>query len=105
MKLEIETPAGTVYSDSVEMVTLQGMEGRMRISPHHMPVIAQLAPGEMIVYRDGRKKLLDLGEGFALISMGLVAVITDMAVPKKDLSAEEIAARRRSSARIEPKNH
>jgi len=79
IRLEIETTDGRVYSESVEMVTLQSIEGRKRIGPHHASVIFSLVPGEMIVLREGRKKLLSLGDGLALVSRGRVAVITDMA--------------------------
>src|SRR5947199_228608 len=54
LKLEIVTPAGTVYSEDVEMVTLPGVAGQMGILPQHVPLISQMVPGEMIVRKDGR---------------------------------------------------
>ena len=54
LKLEVVTPAGTVYSEDVEMVTLPGIEGQMGIYPRHVPLITQMVPGEMIVRKDGR---------------------------------------------------
>ena len=54
MKLEIVTPAGTVYSEDVEMVTLPGVAGQMGVYPRHVPLITQMVPGEMIVQNDGR---------------------------------------------------
>jgi F-type H+-transporting ATPase subunit epsilon len=79
IKLEIDTPDGRVYSEHVEMVTLQSLEGQMRILPHHTPLIAQLAPGKMIVPKDGRKDFLAVGEGLVFVSGDLVAILTDMA--------------------------
>ena len=54
LKLEIVTPEGTVYSDDVEMVTLPGVAGQMGIYPHHVPLMTQMVPGEIIVRKDGR---------------------------------------------------
>ena len=55
IKLEIVTPDAGVFSDDVDMVTLPGVEGEMGIYPHHVPLMTQLVPGEMIVRKDGRE--------------------------------------------------
>src|SRR5262249_27375524 len=39
LTLEIVTPAGTAYSEEVEMVTLPGVEGQMGIYPRHVPLL------------------------------------------------------------------
>ncbi len=51
LKLEIVTPDAVVYSEDVEMVTLQGVEGQMGIYPQHVRLMTQLVPGEMIVHK------------------------------------------------------
>ncbi len=88
IKLEIVTPDGLVYSEPVEMVTLQGSEGEIGILPHHTPEIAQLAAGKMIVQKNGRKDFLAVGEGMVLVSSDLVAVVTDMAVAENNAGGE-----------------
>src|SRR5438034_8692383 len=47
LRLEIVTPAGRVYVEDVEMVTLPGVAGQMGIYPHHVPLMTQMVPGEM----------------------------------------------------------
>jgi F-type H+-transporting ATPase subunit epsilon len=104
IKLEIVTPDGTVYSERVEMVTLQGSEGQMGILPHHTSLMAQLTPGEMIVQKDGQKKFLAVGEGLALVSGDLVAVVTDMAIAAENIDeAQAEEARQRAAARLSDK--
>jgi len=63
LKLEIVTPAGTVYSEDVEMVTLPGVAGQMGIYPRHVSLMTQLVPGEMIVRKEGRDLFIATGEG------------------------------------------
>ena len=63
LRLEIVTPAGRVYAEDVEMVTLPGVAGQMGIYPHHVPLITQMVPGEMIVRKDGHDLLIATGEG------------------------------------------
>src|SRR2546425_5076009 len=86
LKLEIVTPDATVYSEDVEMVTLQGVEGQMGIYPQHVRLMTQLVPGEMIVNKGGHDNFLAVGEGLVEITGDRVAIVTDMAVcgPKKE---------------------
>ena len=68
IKLEIATPDAVVYSDDVDMVTLPGVEGQMGILPHHVRLMTQLVPGEMIVRKDGREEFLAVGEGLVEVT-------------------------------------
>jgi hypothetical protein len=52
VRLEIVTPAGTVYSEEVEMVTLPGVAGQLGIYPQHVPLITQMVPRK----RDSARK-------------------------------------------------
>jgi len=42
LKLEIVTPAGKVYSEDVEMVTLPAVQGQMGVYPQHVPLMTQM---------------------------------------------------------------
>ena len=66
IKLEIVTPQATVYSEDVDMVTLPGVEGQMGILPHHVRLMTQLVPGEMIVRKSGQVRFLAVGERLGL---------------------------------------
>jgi F-type H+-transporting ATPase subunit epsilon len=104
VKLEIVTPAGTVYSEDVEMVTLPGVAGQMGIYAQHVPLITQMVPGEMIVRKDGRELFIATGEGLIEITARRVAILTDLAVPADridEAKAEE--ARQRAEARLREK--
>ncbi len=63
LKLEIVTPDATVYSEDVEMVTLEGVEGEMGIYPQHVRLMTQLMPGEMVAQKGGHDDFLAVGEG------------------------------------------
>jgi len=104
LKLEIVTPDAVVYSEDVEMVTLQGVEGQMGIYPQHVRLMTQLVPGEMIVHKGGRDDFLAVGEGLVEITNDRVAIVTDMAVAAENIDearAEE--ARQRAAARLREK--
>jgi F-type H+-transporting ATPase subunit epsilon len=101
MKLEIVTPEGTVYSEQVEMVTLPGVVGQIGVYAHHVPLMTQMAPGEIIVLKDGHETFLATGEGLIDITGDRVSILTDLAVAADridEAKAEE--ARRRAEARL-----
>src|SRR5206468_3440449 len=81
LRLEIVTPAGRVYVEDVEMVTLPGVAGQMGIYPHHVPLMTQMVPGEMIVRKDGHDLLIATGEGLIEVTTSRVAILTDLAIP------------------------
>ena len=101
LKLEIVTPDAQTYSDDVEMVTLPGIEGEMGIYPHHVPLMTQLAPGEVVVRKDGADIFLAVGDGFVEVTGDHVAILTDMAIKADDIDeAKAEEARRRAEARL-----
>ena len=104
LKLEIVTPDAVVYSDDVEMVTLQGVEGQMGIYPQHVRLMTQLVPGEMIVHKGGGDDFLAVGEGLVEITNDRVAIVTDMAVAAENIDeAKAEEARQRAAARLQEK--
>ena len=104
LKLEIVTPEAKIYSEDVDMVTLPGVEGEMGILPMHIPLMTQVAAGEICARRNGQDHFLAVGEGFVEITGDRVAILTDMAIKADDIDearAEE--ARKRAEARLAEK--
>ena len=104
LKLEIVTPEAIVYAEDVEMVTLPSVEGQIGIYPHHVRLITQIEPGELIVTRNGTETYVAVGEGIVEITGDHVAIVTDMAVRAEDVDearAEE--ARERARKRLSEK--
>jgi len=104
LKLEIVTPEAKIYSEDVDMVTLPGVEGEMGIYPMHIPLMTQIAHGEIVAKKGGVDHYLATGEGFVQITGDRVAILTDMAIKADDIDemkAEE--ARKKAEARLAEK--
>ncbi len=102
LRLEIVTPEGTAFSDDVEMVTLEGVEGQMGILPEHTRLMTALAPGEMIVVKDGRETFIANGIGMVVVTRDRVEILTDLAVASDKLDeAKAEEARQRAAARLQ----
>ena len=104
LKLEIVTPEAKIYSESVDMVTLPGIEGEMGIFPNHVPLMTQVVAGEVIARRGSQNFHLAVGDGFVEITGDRVAILTDMAVKADDIDeAKAEEARKRAEARLQEK--
>jgi F-type H+-transporting ATPase subunit epsilon len=96
LKLEIITPTSKVFEGDVDMVQLPGAEGDMGVLPGHMPLITELAAGELRIIHKGETQILAIGEGFAEITGTEVGVLTEGAINEADIDekvAEEAVKR------------
>jgi F-type H+-transporting ATPase subunit epsilon len=104
LRLQIVTPDGMVYSEDVEMVTLEGVIGQIGILPNHTPLMTQMVPGEMIVLKDGREEFLAVGGGLVEVTGKSVSILTDMAVAADKIDEAKVEeARERAAARLRDK--
>ena len=104
LRLEIITPLEIAFAEDVHMVTLPGVEGEMGIYPHHMRLITQIVPGEIIVNKDGQDRSLAVGEGLVDISATRVSIVTDMAIASEKIDEAKLEeARKRAEARLREK--
>jgi F-type H+-transporting ATPase subunit epsilon len=101
LKLEIVTPEAKVFSDDVEMVSLSGIEGDMGIYPDHMPLMTQLAAGEVLARKGGTDIALAVGDGFVQVTKERVAILTDMAIKSDDIDEQKaIEAQKKAQERL-----
>lgn len=104
LKLEIVTPEAKVYSEDVDMVTLPGVEGEMGVFPMHVPLMTQLASGEVGVRKGNQDYFLAVGEGFVEITGEKVSILTDMAIKAENIDeAKAEEARKRAESRLAEK--
>ena len=104
LRLEIVTPEATVYSEDVDMVTLPALEGQIGILPHHVRLMTQMVPGEMIVRKDGQVNFLAVGGGLVDVTGERVSILTDLAVAADSIDeAKAEEARQRAAARLREK--
>jgi F-type H+-transporting ATPase subunit epsilon len=80
LTLEIVTPEGRVYSDTVDTVVLPTSTGEIGILPGHVPLLTELAAGELRVMRGGAVESIACGSGFAEIDGDKVSVLAEQAI-------------------------
>jgi F-type H+-transporting ATPase subunit epsilon len=104
LKLEIVTPEGTAFSDDVNMVTLPAVEGQIGVLPHHVCLMTEVVPGEIIVRTADQDRFFAVGEGLVDITADRVTIVTDMAVAADRIDEARVEeARARAAARLREK--
>ena len=63
LQLTIATPLDTVYTDTVNQVTATTIDGEITILPGHVPLIAPLKTGHVMIKKDGKETLFAVDGG------------------------------------------
>ncbi len=96
-KLKIVTPEKVVLTDEVNQLSVSTTSGQITILPHHLPLISQLAPGEIIVkHQNKAESLMAVFGGFIEVLPEEVIILADRAEYAADIDekrAEEAKQR------------
>ncbi len=63
IKFKIVTPNGVVYDDEIDQLTIPTTSGEITVLPSHIPLISILAPGELVIRKDGVEIPLSVSSG------------------------------------------
>ena len=92
MQFDLVSPERNLASMQVASVQIPGADGQMTAMPNHAPVITTLRPGVLRVEgASGTTEYVVTG-GFAEIGANGVSVLAERAVPKADMTQEDLDA-------------
>lgn len=92
LTLEIVTPEAKVYSDTIDSVVIPTVEGEIGILPGHIPLLTQVADGELRVQKGAETKFLAVSGGFAEIEGDTVRVLAENAISEDKIDAGAVEA-------------
>jgi F-type H+-transporting ATPase subunit epsilon len=92
MKLEIVTAERQVFSGDVTTIIAEGTEGQMTVLPKHAPLITMLAPGEIVIRKDGDEQYMVISGGFMEVMPEKVIVLADACERSDEIDLERAAA-------------
>src|SRR5258708_37215207 len=94
--LEIVTPSGRVYSDTIDSVVIPTIEGEIGVLPGHSPLLTQVDSGELVVNKGSENVRLAVGGGFAQVEGDKVSILAESAITEEkiDENAVEKALKR-----------
>ena len=95
IRFEFISQERIILQDDVNMVIAPGASGVLGILPRHAPLMAVIAPGELVVKKDGQEdRYYAVGGGFMEVRPDKVILLT-----RSGESAEEIDLARAQEAR------
>ena len=92
LTLEIVTPEGRVYSDTIDTVVIPTLDGEIGILPGHIPLLTQIEDGELRVTKGGTVTWLAVGAGFAQIEGDTVSVLAEQAITEAKIDEKAVEA-------------
>lgn len=94
---EIATPERVISKEEIDQVSLPTELGEITILPGHIPLVANLVPGEMKITKDGKEILYMITDGFVEVRDGnAITVLADAAERPEEIdeqAAEEARVR------------
>jgi len=94
VELQIVTPSGEAFSDTVETVVLPGSEGRFGVLERHARFLAPLRPGAVEIHTGRGREWAAVSDGFADVSPERVTVLVDRCQLAADVDTAAASERR-----------
>ena len=89
LRVELVTPDGPVFVEDARMVVVPGKAGELGVLPRHIPLIAQLKPGETRVRTlDDEWLSFATGAGYFKIQHDRASVLVESAVAVTAIDAD-----------------
>lgn len=93
LSIEIITPERTLFKGTVDTATIPTSEGEITVLPHHIPLVSVLAPGELILKKDGKETSIAVSTGFIQVRDGEhILILADTAERADELDLAKIEA-------------
>ena len=93
MQLQLVSPERVLVDEQVDEVQVPGLDGYMGILPGHSPLLSELMPGGVLLYRTGTvENVLAVYGGFIEVQPDRVRILADFAERREEINLEEARA-------------
>ncbi|MDP1760022.1 MAG: ATP synthase F1 subunit epsilon [Candidatus Woesebacteria bacterium] len=93
LTIEITTPERVLFKQEVDSATIPTAEGEITVLPNHVPLAALLAPGALVLRKNGVESLVAVSTGYIQVIGGdHILVLADTAERADELEVGRIEA-------------
>jgi len=100
MQVQIITPDQTVFEGESDSVTLPTGDGEITVLANHIPVVAILVPGTMVVRSQGQERLFAVSRGMAEVDGASIRILAETADRAEELQEEAIEKAKAEAERL-----
>jgi F-type H+-transporting ATPase subunit epsilon len=101
LKLKIVTPEKVLFEEKVSQVSITTIMGEITILPNHIPLVSQLASGEIIIKKNGDEEdLMAISGGFVEVLPDQVVILADTAERAEDIDEERAEEARKQAEEV-----
>ncbi len=86
--LDVLTAESSVISMDVDSVVATTLDGQIAVLPGHVPLVAVLQPGELVIRAGGEETYLAVSGGFLRVTSQRVMVLADACEHAADIDVE-----------------
>jgi F-type H+-transporting ATPase subunit epsilon len=99
MPVRVVSVERSLFEGDADFVKCRSLEGELGILPHHSPLLAVLAPGELRIDKTGGgSEHIFIGGGFLEVLPERVTVLADIAEHASEINLERAEASRKAIA-------
>lgn len=88
-QVDIVSLGGPLYSGEVEKITIPALTGEMTVLARHMPIVAPLTIGEVLVKTPTQTMSLSIGKGVFEFSGGRARLLIENVTSADEISEEK----------------
>lgn len=100
LHLEIITPTKVVFKDDVNEVIIPTINGEIAILPKHVNLLSQIAPGEIIIKKNGKEFFLAITGGYLDVANDNISILADYAVRSEDIEIAKAEEARKRAEKV-----
>ncbi len=102
MNLKIITPEKITLNETIDKVVVPSKDGELGILPHHINLMAAIAPGELKITKGSRTDSYAVGEGLLQIQDNQITILTDLARTPAEIDEKAVEeARKRAEQALQ----
>lgn len=104
MQLKVVTPEKVIYDGEIDELIIPTVTGEIAVLPHHIDLLTQVVPGEMIIKHKGKDQHVAVTGGFLQIVDGVLTLLSDYAVRSEEIDAKKaLDAQKRAEETLKKK--
>lgn len=99
--LTIVTPERSFFSDDVDMVVVNALEGEMAVLKNRLPIITPLKTGKIKIFNENKERVAAVVDGYINVGTYSTIVVTNAAEWPEEIDVERaLEAKRQAEERL-----